>query len=75
MANREIWFRNLFRFAPWSVIPVHWKGWALIIAGPLALVVIGNVLGSRTEIVATLLVVGVLGLLIAIYMHTSWDRN
>jgi hypothetical protein len=75
MATREIWFRNLFRFAPWSVFPVHWKGWALLILGPLVLVVGGLALADRPEIATVIGVSGALALFIAIYTHTTWDRN
>jgi hypothetical protein len=77
MAQRETWFRNLFRFAPWSVLPIHWKGWALLILGPLLLVLGGNMLmlADRPGIAAVIVLAGVPALFIAVYTHTSWDRG
>ena len=77
MAKREIWFRNLFRLAPWSVFPIHWKGWALLILGPLLLILGGNMLMlyNRPAIAGAIVLVGMPAFLIAVYAHTSWDRD
>jgi hypothetical protein len=73
--RREVWFRNLFRFAPRSVIPVHWKGWLLIILGPVALVTVGNVLSGEPMLAASLFIAGFVAVMVAIYSHTTWDRS
>jgi hypothetical protein len=77
MAQREIWFRSLFRFAPWSVIPVHWKGWAILILGPLLLILGANVpiIADYSGFLLVALPVEVIALFIVVYTHTSWDRG
>jgi hypothetical protein len=75
MAKREVWFRNLFRFAPWSIIPIHWKGWATLILGPLFLVIVGNALADRPTVLMFLIPGGVLALFVAVYTHTTWEKG
>ncbi len=75
--QREIWFRNMIRWAPWSVHPIHWKGFALIILGPIILIGVWNVLFMwriiPLEISGLLFIVGIIAFVVAVYRHTSWD--
>lgn len=74
--HREIWFRNLFRWAPWSVIPIHWKGWGLIIAGPITLLAEASLLFPLAPAVgAGLFLAGIIAYLLLVYSHTTWDRH
>lgn len=73
--RREIWFRNFVKWAPWTVVPVHWKGWLVLIGGPVLLVVAGNVQANEPMIELPLFLVGAFVIVILIYSHTAWDRG
>ncbi len=75
--QRETWFRNMFKWAPWSVYPIHWKGFVLLFMGPAILA--GSVNAFLiwrvvpVEIALMVLTVGFIAFMIAVYRHTSWD--
>jgi hypothetical protein len=71
--DTEIWFRRSREgFAQWPR-PIHWKGWALLIVVPLAVMVAGAVsvpyAGSAPWLI--LVVIAVLG----IWLRSVIDRH
>jgi len=78
MERREIWFRNIVRWAPFFFIPIHWKGWLLLVVGPFSLIAAIRFLETRDPGVSTVLfVVGWVTFLFLICSHTEWpwDRD
>lgn len=71
--GQDYWFRPFWRYTPWSVYPIHWKGWILQILGPVFLVLFGNFAPVPSEITFAVIVIGVPALMIAVYTHTDYS--
>ncbi len=69
--RREIWFKQIWRWTPWAVIPVHWKGAAILALVPGSLVVGLNLIPLPPMVFATVLCIGGGFGLWVIYGHTE----